>query len=74
MQISVKVLAGAKKEEIEPLPNNRFKVAVKAKAERGAANKRVLELVAAHFKVSAKKVRIIKGHKTPSKILEVAVK
>ena len=71
MQISIKVIANAKKEGIEPLPNNRFKVAVKVKAEQGAANKRVLELVAAHFKVPAKKIRIIKGHKTPSKILKI---
>ena len=74
MQLSVKVTAGVKKEGIEALPNNRFKILVKAKAEQGAANERVIELVAAHFKVPARKVRIIRGHKTPSKILEVGEK
>ncbi|OGC84876.1 hypothetical protein A3F55_00125 [Candidatus Adlerbacteria bacterium RIFCSPHIGHO2_12_FULL_53_18] len=72
MQISVKVAAGAKREAIEALKNNRFKISVKQKPEHGAANKRVVELVAAHFGVPVKKVRIIKGHKTPSKILDVA--
>ncbi|MDP4020588.1 MAG: DUF167 domain-containing protein [Candidatus Adlerbacteria bacterium] len=71
MQIRVRVMAGAKKEGIEALPNNRLKIAVKQKAAQGAANARVVALVAAHFKVPAKKVRIIRGHKTPSKILEV---
>jgi len=73
MQISVKVAAEAKKEGVEALTNNRFKISVKAKPEHGAANKRVIELVAAYFKVPTKKVRIIRGHKTPSKILEVGV-
>jgi len=72
MQVSIKVVAGAKKEGIESLPNSRFKISVKQKPAQGAANKRVVELIAAHFKVPTKKVRIIHGHKTPSKILEVA--
>ncbi len=71
MQVSVKVAAGAKKEVVEALPNNRFKISVKAKPEQGAANARVIELVAKHFNVPQKKVRIIKGHKTPTKILEI---
>ena len=71
MQVRVRVTAGAKKEGIEALPNNRFKIAVKQKPEQGAANKRVIELVAAHFRVAPKKVRIIRGHKTPFKIMVV---
>lgn len=71
MQVTVRVTAGAKKEGVEALPNNRFKVAVKPKAAQGAANKRVVELIAAHFSVPVKKVRIVRGHKTPSKILAV---
>ncbi|MDP4020804.1 MAG: DUF167 domain-containing protein [Candidatus Adlerbacteria bacterium] len=71
MQIRVRVMAGAKKEGIEALPNNRFKIAVKQKAAQGAANKRVVEIVARHFKVPTKSVRIIRGHKTPSKIVKV---
>lgn len=72
MQISVRVTAGAKKEGIEVFPKNRFKISVKPKAEAGAANERVLELVAKHFKVPVKKVRILRGHKTPSKIISIS--
>jgi uncharacterized protein YggU (UPF0235/DUF167 family) len=71
MQISVRVVAGAKREGIETLPKNRLKISVKPKAEGGAANKRALELIALHFKIPIKKVHIIRGNKTPSKILAV---
>ncbi len=69
MQISVRVVAGVKKEGIETLPKNRFKVSVKPKAEGGAANARTLELLAQHFGVSIRKIRLIRGHRSPSKII-----
>lgn len=71
MQMSVRVTAGANKEKVEVLSDTRLKIAVKQKAEQGAANGRVVELVAKHFGVPVKTVRIVKGHKTPSKILKV---
>jgi uncharacterized protein (TIGR00251 family) len=71
MQISVRVTAGSKKEKVEALSEMRLKIAVKQKAKEGAANARVLELVAAHYKVPVKKVRIVRGHKAPSKIISV---
>lgn len=71
MQVSVRVVAGAKKEKVEALPNNRLKISVKQKPEQGVANARVIELVAEHFKIAPQKVRIVKGHKSPSKILEI---
>lgn len=71
MQISVRVKAGSKKEVVEALPNNRFKVSVKPKAQGGRANERTLELIAAHFKVSLKKVHLVRGRKTPSKIFAI---
>lgn len=78
MQVSVRVVAGAKKEGVEPLSKNlpagqagRLKISVKAKAEAGAANARAVVLLAKHLGVPAKTVRIIKGHKTPSKIIAV---
>jgi uncharacterized protein YggU (UPF0235/DUF167 family) len=52
-------------EEIVPLRD------VREKAERNLANKRVLEIIAEAFNVSVKKVRIINGHQSPSKILAV---
>lgn len=69
--LSVRVTTGAKKEKVEELKNGRLKVYVKAKPKQGAANARVIELVAAYYKVPATRVRIVRGHKTPSKILEI---
>jgi uncharacterized protein YggU (UPF0235/DUF167 family) len=71
MYIHVKVKAGAKKESFEKLKDDHFAAAVRQKAERNRANVRVVELVAEHFGVSAKSVRIVSGHHSPSKLLAV---
>ena len=71
MHISVRVTAGAKREAVEVLSQGRLKISVKEPAKQNLANRRVLELVARHFRVSTKKVRIIRGHRSPQKILSV---
>lgn len=67
--IHCKVTAGVKKEVFKQKSEDHFEISVKEKAERNMANARVLELVAEYFKVSVNKVRIINGHKHPSKLL-----
>mgnify|MGYP001559297224 CR=1 len=67
--IHVKVLAGAKGESLKVLSKDHFEVLVREKAERNMANERVLELAAEHFKVPVNKVRIVNGHRHPSKLL-----
>lgn len=69
--IHVKVTAGVKKESFKQKSEDHFEISVKEKAERNMANTRVLELVAKHFKVSKNKVRIVNGHRHPSKLLAV---
>ena len=79
--IHVKVTAGAGKESFSPRQSgagqekneDHFEISVKEKAERNMANIRVVELVAMHFKISVSKVRIINGHKHPSKLLIVEI-
>ena len=71
MQVRVRVTAGAKRETIEELSNTRLEIAVKQKPAQSAANARVVEIVARYYKVPKNKVRIVRGHATPSKILEV---
>lgn len=73
MYISVHVSAGAKRELVESLPKGRLKIAVKEPAERNMANKRVRELVAAHFLLPLNKVRLISGHTSPAKIFDIEV-
>ncbi|MDO8518011.1 MAG: DUF167 domain-containing protein [bacterium] len=71
MYVKARVRAGAKKEEVVVLPDNRFEILVKQKPIQNLANRRVVELVAAHFHIPVEKVRIISGHHSPSKILSV---
>lgn len=69
--IHIKVTVGAKKESWKKKSEDHFEVSVKEKAERNMANFRVLELTADHFKIPINKVRIINGHRHPSKLLMV---
>lgn len=69
--IHAKVTAGAKKESLKQKNKDHFLISVKEKAERNLANKRVIELVAEYFKVPVPSVRIINGHKNPSKLIVV---
>jgi uncharacterized protein YggU (UPF0235/DUF167 family) len=69
--IHVKVSAGVRKESFVQKSEDHFEVSVKKKAERNEANARVLELVAKHFKAPVNKIRIVNGHRHPSKLLVV---
>ncbi|QQG46536.1 MAG: DUF167 domain-containing protein [Candidatus Niyogibacteria bacterium] len=71
MLIKVKVFAGAKKEGISRKSENHFEICVKAKAERGEANRAVIRALAEHLKIPASRVRMIKGARRPSKIFEI---
>lgn len=67
----MKVSAGAGRESFKQKKEDHFEVFVKEKAEQNMANARVLELVASHFGVPVNKVRIVNGHRHPSKLLAV---
>lgn len=71
MYIHITVTAGARKESFVQKSEDHFEISVREKAQRNEANARVLELVAGHFKVPKNKVRIINGHRHPSKLLVV---
>ncbi len=73
MFIKAKVTAGVKKEAILRLGEDSFRISVKEPAERNLANKRVMELIAGHFKVPVGKVRLVNGHHSPSKILSINI-
>jgi uncharacterized protein YggU (UPF0235/DUF167 family) len=71
MYVKVIVQTGARKEAITALSEDHFKISVKEEPVRNLANRRVIALLAAHFKIPANKVRIINGHHSPSKLLAV---
>lgn len=71
MYIKVRVSAGAKKELLTKVADDSFLVSVKEPAEQNLANKRVLDIIAEHFGVSARAIRIVSGHHSPGKILSI---
>ena len=71
MYIRVRVTAGAKKESVQKISEDSFSVCVKVPAEQNLANRRVLELIAEHFSIQSKQIRIISGHHAPGKILNI---
>lgn len=67
--IHVKVKAGVSKESFRQKSEDHFEISVKEKAEHNLANKRVLEILALHFHLPVSKIRIVNGHKHPSKLI-----
>jgi len=71
MLIKVKVFPNSKKEEVIKKSENSFEVKVKAKPEKGMANKEVVKLLSVYFKIPESKIRLIKGFKERNKIFEI---
>lgn len=71
MKIGVKVVPGAKIEQVKPSIGLDLKVWVKGKPKEGEANKCVVVLIANHFKVPKSQIKIVSGHKSRNKIIEI---
>ena len=68
----VRVRTGQRKETLS-VSGEHIAITVKEKPTQGAANQRVLTLIALHFGVPQKRVRLMKGHTAPSKLVAVQV-
>lgn len=71
MYVKVLVTASAKRERVTRASNTKLKISVTEPAKQNLANRRVIALVAGHFNVPVRNVRIISGHHSPSKMLSV---
>ena len=71
MYIKVKATPGAKKESFVQKNVTTFEIKVKEPARMNLANKRIIELIAAHFKKTIEKVRMVNGHRHSSKLLYI---
>ena len=71
MYIKVRVRTGQKRERVEAGAKGNLTISVKEKAERNSANARVIRIIAEKLGVSVKKVRIVSGHRAPSKLLSI---
>jgi uncharacterized protein YggU (UPF0235/DUF167 family) len=72
MYVRVKVHTSAKRETLKEISHDHLEIAVRQEPRQNLANRRVIELVAAHLRIPVKKVRITSGHHSRSKILSVS--
>ena len=73
MYIHVRVTPKAKKESVAKITETEFEISVKEPAERNMANKRVRELLAKEYEINVANVKILTGHRSSSKILDIRV-
>ena len=71
MYIRVKAFPKSKKESLNQSSQGRFEIRIKEKAERNMANQRIIEILAEHFGVDEKDVRIVNGHHHQSKLISI---
>lgn len=69
MLVKVRVKVGAKRQLIMEISSCSYAIHVCAERERGEANKEMLEILKEYFKTN--NIKIIKGHTTPHKIVDV---
>lgn len=69
MYIKVKVVSGARKEEIIKVSNDHYEMSLMERAVNNSANRRLLEIM--HVEYPKTQIRIIIGHHSSSKIVSV---
>ncbi len=73
MQVKVKVVPGASRDEVVGKLGDALKVRVAAPPEGGKANQAVIRLLAGHYGVDRNRVRIVAGMASARKTIEVGV-
>ena len=71
MLIRVYVTPNARDARMVKVSDDYFEVRVDEMAVGGRANKRLLEILAEHFKVQKSRISILKGTKTRNKLVQV---
>ncbi len=71
MKISVKVKPHAKEERVTKVDEKNFIVAIKARPVEGQANVAAIKAIARYFDVPRSRVRIISGHTSHHKLIDI---
>jgi len=71
MYVKVRVYPDNKKEVVTKLAENHYEIRVKEPAKRNLANNKVRALIGREYGLDEKQVRIVTGHHSPVKILDV---
>ena len=70
MLIKVKTYPQSKKEKVVKKTDDSFEIFVKEKPEQGRVNQKLQKILAKHFGLAEKSVKLIKGHKQKNKIFK----
>lgn len=72
MHIRVKVIPNSSKNQIQLMEDGiTYKVKIKAVAEKGKANKELIEFLAEHFKVEKSQISIKSGNQSQIKLIQI---
>ncbi len=71
MIVGVRVKAGASRETQITISDKKMQIAVREPAQDNRANDRVRVMLAAHFGVPVRHVRLLRGQHHPSKLFEI---
>ncbi|UPA28391.1 MAG: DUF167 domain-containing protein [Verrucomicrobiota bacterium] len=71
MRIQVKAIPNAARSEVIVQEDGSLKIKVQNPPEDGKANKAILRLIAKHYQVPPRNVKIVSGEKSHQKIIEV---
>ncbi len=69
--ITLIVKPQSKQADIKQIDTTTYEIAIKAKPEKGKANKEIIELLAKFFNIKKNQITIVKGHKSRQKIIQI---
>lgn len=72
IKLPIKVVPASSRDGVTGWLGDALKVRVRAPAERGKANLAVEKIVAEAIGVAPESVRVVKGHTSPRKVLEIS--
>ncbi len=73
MYVHVRVVAGTRKEKVLKKTETEYEIWVREPAERNLANSRIREILAHEFSVPESAIRMLTGHRSPSKMYTIEV-
>lgn len=71
MKFIVKAKPSARENKVEKIDDNNYIVSVKEPPVQGKANRAIIEQLADYFNIPTYKIRIVAGHTSRNKIIEI---
>lgn len=71
MKVFAKITPKAKKDKVEEIDSEHFKIHVREAPEKGKANAAVIEVLAEHLGINENRIRLISGATSRNKVFEI---